>query len=421
MGKFKKDCIIDYTREEFLKKYNINDKYLEKLINSKDKKGKTILEYYNIDKDLLKRDSSSRAYYEIQYDIADLFKIMVKNFKSNPFYDSRYNLKNSTSEQIIEYNKKIINEIEKLPEYKQAYIKKSENYKFNYLLTKSIPVIIDKLSFLLNASLFNYDDFIHMTSIIGKLLDGFDFLIDECFFEGEKHKWVEENLGSGKKRVNNTRYSIDYVVKDCFNYFIRDDLRKFNSIIPKEMKNKLIDNNLENNIEELRNAYREEFDKATNKKILYKVNNEISNFIKNIRDIEEMIEFDKVQIETLEKNKIKIAELINFGVNLDDETFNARIYNIDLDTFIFKIKKERDKFLVENSQDKFIREDNKYINFMTDLINNCVEDIIDIRRRGISKKYEKLQNKKERKLKLIRKRLDYIFGRILIDTLEDEI
>ena len=102
-NEFRKDAIIDYTREEFFKEFGINKKEFESSIEK-------MLNYYNIKKDDLQRDPSDSANYEIEYDIAPLIAVMFKTFKENPSYDrrSRKNSnginKKATIQNIIQYN-----------------------------------------------------------------------------------------------------------------------------------------------------------------------------------------------------------------------------------------------------------------------------------------------------------------------------
>ena len=138
----RKDIEIDYTKDEFIKKYSIKKNDFKNDIS-------TFLNYFYLDKENLKRDSNEEGNYEIPYEIGDLLSLMFKNFKNSPFYDKRYNLDTKNTELTLNYINQILSEVENLPDYLKYTIKKNPTYSFNSNLNEIIPILINKFTALL--------------------------------------------------------------------------------------------------------------------------------------------------------------------------------------------------------------------------------------------------------------------------------
>ena len=73
---------------------------------------------------------------------------MFKNFKLNPLVDGRINKNAISIDKFIEYNKKIFEDIEELPNDIKFNIKNTSTYEFNYILNEVIPIILNKMTIL---------------------------------------------------------------------------------------------------------------------------------------------------------------------------------------------------------------------------------------------------------------------------------
>ncbi len=255
---FRKEIKINYTHYEFMKKYNqgtINKNTFKVIM--------PFLNYFDIDKKDLKRENTEELEYEIQYDIADLLSIMMKNFTQNPLYDLRSGNNKITSSTISQYNNYIINDINNLPDYLKLFIKNNENFKYNYTLAKFIPILLDRLS-LLFATISLYSNS-NAGNVLTDLISEIDQWIDNYFTHASELNHYKNNTQipilnfdslNQFNAQNDLGYSIDNILKEGFQRFHRDKNSEFDSSMPIDLFKEIMNCNNEDVTEdEIRSTY----------------------------------------------------------------------------------------------------------------------------------------------------------------------
>lgn len=377
----KKDRYINYTKEEFLEKYQISDNKFKDNISK-------VCSIFNIKQGLLKRDGEefkkdSSSVYEIKYEIADLLALMFKNYNKSLFNGSKGVRKNKTMMDFIEYNKNIIEDIDKLPEYLQYDIKKHNTYELIYSMTELMPIIINRLSAFFNIILTEEPS--KMNSILSSFVDDLDILLAKYSRKKLMVNWYKKRFNYNFK-VEEYNYNINKVIKDCFNKFIQEDTEylKLNELI-EEIYISEDDLNPEE-ISCLRKRYLEKLNK-------YYINDE-SNYlikekfkrakenvakIKNIKNIKKNTEryyFDKNEIK--EKLKLDFSNYIT-GI----QTVNCSInYNgIDLVPFLYRLEEESIKFMKNRKCELcWMCIEDDYENYSMELLDksyNCLNNSIN--------------------------------------------
>lgn len=109
---------IDYTKEEFLNTFGIKESKFRFNI-------KEVMEYFNLDIVSIKADYEETTNYRIPYEIAPLLAMMISIAGSKSEIPYRKGESKISATKCIEYNNKVINELEKLPDYLKNNIKKT--------------------------------------------------------------------------------------------------------------------------------------------------------------------------------------------------------------------------------------------------------------------------------------------------------
>ncbi|QAA30362.1 hypothetical protein [Clostridium manihotivorum] len=321
---WRKKVKINYSRSEYVKKYKsqtiTSNSFKERLDN--------MINQYNIDKANLKRDNIQEAEYEIQYDIADLFCIMLKDFTQNPLYDGRDSLDKVTATNIIDYNNTIIKDIENLPDYLKFFIKNDENFKFNYALSKYAPLLLDRLTLLFaTITLFSNSS---SGNIMIDLIKSIDQWIDQYFTHYNELENYKNNSDipilniSASNEINlesNAGYSIDLILERGFKKFYRND-NSFNSNIPKDLLDNILKNETKatnDNTDEIRSRYTEFLNRTyIPPKGLQKLESHYENIEKTVENIEDALKPSSIislKDDYIRFVKSKLHEgLLNFNI-----------------------------------------------------------------------------------------------------------
>lgn len=289
----RKDIEADYTKDEFINKYDIKKYDFKNDIE-------TFLNYFNLDKERLKRDSNEEGNYEIPYEISDLLSLMFKNFKDSPFYDKRYNLNTKNTDFTLNYINKILSEIETLPDYLKYNIKKNPSYLFNFSLNELIPILIDKFTtlFVLIGSRSDVSAGNQLIELIRQL----DKWIDNyCLHDQLVNSNQESNIPAldiddlGNIHLHaKYDYNIDSVLSKCLDDYLREHTTNLPHTIPDTLKSKLL--NISNKGKKKRKPNEDE---------LFQLRKEYDEFLNTLINKEH---FSKI-IDDINKEKEKIFNL----------------------------------------------------------------------------------------------------------------
>lgn len=235
----RKDIEIDYTKDEFIKKYSIKKNDFKNDIS-------TFLNYFYLDKEILKRDSNEEGNYEIPYEIGDLLSLMFKNFKNSPFYDKRYNLDTKNTELTLNYINQILSEVENLPDYLKYTIKKNPTYSFNSNLNEIIPILINKFTALL--VLIGSKSTVSAGNQLLQLIKELDMWIDNYCLSNHMSELAKASDihildidDTGNLHPHGKyEYNIDTVLSSCLNEHLKKYTGGLPSNIPDTLKDKLL-------------------------------------------------------------------------------------------------------------------------------------------------------------------------------------
>lgn len=447
---------IDYKLEEFRKKNKITKTYFKNNVNQ-------YKNHFDINVEEIK-NFDEEANYNIPFLAEPIMGLMFKNFKFNPLVDGRRNKNNIPIEKLIEYNKKIFEDIDKLPNDIKYNIKNTSTYEFNYALNEAIPIILDKMSILL--SLIISESSVSAGNPYRDLIDSLDswitnFMEHSIELEGKQNKIDNEkilvvNVGTfGKINIEkNSTYIMDKILKDEYVNNIKNvDLLKdklkidgteslfeyleyklTNKEIDKSKidRDKLIkwinneDNNEINNYESLladRECYLEEFKSSLNIDRICKDNIEHQKkpMILNIKDT------IYSELENLQNKCSGYRDIVNtidqilYGENFD--IYTIMLYNkikAIVNSEEYKLIVEQDFNVLDEDYDKFdiflekLAED-LWIETYKDEYEkvNKIRDIMD-------NKYKEFEEKNSQ-LNLIRTHLSKAIGQTITPTLQREI
>lgn len=168
---------IAYTKEEFIKEFDIKESIFRNNINY-------VMDYFKLDIRTIKADYEETTNYQIPYEIAPLLAMMISiagNKSRVPYMDKRKDKNKISSTEYIQYNNMVINELDKLPDYLKNNIKKHYFYKTNIELHKYIPILNDRLETIL--SIIKYKNKITSGNIILQLIKELDEVINKYLHE----------------------------------------------------------------------------------------------------------------------------------------------------------------------------------------------------------------------------------------------
>lgn len=208
--------LIDYKLDEFRKKNKITKNYFKNNIEG-------YIKHFNINIEEIKNGDEDTN-YNIPFLAEPIMGIMFRNFKLNPLVDGRRNKNNISIDKLIEYNKKILEDIDQLPTDMKYNIKKTSTYEFNYILNEVIPIILDKMSILFSMIISNSS--VSAGNSYIELIDSLDSWIinfinqsidrEESYRDKGDNEHLElniDNLGNFNTEKNGT-YIIDKILKD---------------------------------------------------------------------------------------------------------------------------------------------------------------------------------------------------------------
>ncbi|EHJ01897.1 hypothetical protein CDLVIII_5415 [Clostridium sp. DL-VIII] len=404
----RKDIEADYTKDEFIKKYDIKEYDFKNDIEK-------FLDYFYLDKERLKRDSNKEGNYEIPYEISDLLSLMFKNFKNSPFYDKRYNLDTKNTDFTLNYIDKILSEIENLPDYLKYNIKKNPSYLFNKNLKELIPILIDKFTalFVLIAS----KSHVSAGNQLKELIKQLDNWINNYCLHDQMMKSYEnydipildiddlQNIHLHDKY----NYDIDSVLSKCLDEHLRDDTTNLPIDLPEDLKSKLLNLSKkgkkkrkpnEDELFYIRKEYHEFLNTFLNKehfsKILSDIDNEaqkISNFNLihpklSLPEIENTLYDYCTTYNLMSSEDFHISS--NIPINFKNEISNLKIDNICLNHYLERLLEAHKKDLEDSkkdlisgnySLDKLNSEKN-----LRDELKKCASEIFNIQKNMYAEK-----------------------------------
>lgn len=262
-----KHRIIDYTKDEFLKEYDIEESFFRQHITQ-------IMEYYKLDKNCLKLDNEEAANYNIKYEIAPLLALQLKQkmtYGLNPIYDKRRNKSIFGADDLLEYNNSLIENISYLPDYLKHYMQSHYVYRSNLEVSKYIPLLCQKLT--LAFDIIVYENYISSGDIIINLVDYLDNWIHSYLVtflhnnNDNTRKSIEciesalkEEFGQDPHFTTKKNYSLDYLISETFKKFLSGDIDSLNPQINIDLKKSILDNNNASyeDIGSIRDNYKEE-------------------------------------------------------------------------------------------------------------------------------------------------------------------
>ena len=360
--KIKKNIIIQQilTTEmkkdiENFKKENDNlKKYKNK---NKDNKTNDIININNINGNILNTSNNS----EYLDNLSQINKELNKNYIN---LQNDFNLLSQNNEDIIKYNKKLINENEQFKKeikyLKEIYIKEKKllcdrDIENNNNEINELKNTIDNLENL-NKELKIKNDI--QKNEIENMKDSLNMKINEinkCYKEIENYK--NSNYNKINELINDKEIEI-------FN------LKKQNEKI-EEMLNEIFDKNISQNISKIKNMY------INNKENNYDIDNKLIKYIyennmNNINNIE-----NKIQILS---NFIKL--LIEQIIFFDEKLKIQNEMNIKSDIFSDNQKISKEFFNINYKNSEKNEEKENLINFnFNDTIKNSFEEFSDIKQK----------------------------------------
>lgn len=296
-----KDCCINYTKSEFVRAFNIKS---EKVFDTQLQKW---CEYYDIDINLFRRDGEEGRNFEIQYEIAPLLALVIKTFSDNPFYRTNAATNEITSIKIAQYNKKVIEEIDKLPSFVKNIVQFQPSYLQILQMSYLLPLVAKNFTMLF-ATIIKFNDELAenmITDLVCQISEWVrNFFLKHRQFEkiskksdiynisSEKISALQKELGNNLVSDNNqqrdfkprffkklsdippilncssdflvlnsnsdSHYTIDTAILRTFEAFYRDDSSKIDICygnLAKEIDNKSTSNVMPQECEQLRQQY----------------------------------------------------------------------------------------------------------------------------------------------------------------------
>lgn len=404
-----KQLKINYSKTDFFNKYK------ENIIGDSVFKNKLpkFLNYFDIDKDDLKRDNYQ---FEIQHDISDLLSLLAKSYMESPLCDGRYTDPNFNSSKVVDYNTRTIDDVNKLPDYIKYFIKNTENFKFNYSLSKFVPLLLDRLTLLFSTISTCSDS--NAGNILIDLISSIDGWIDSYLIHTSELDYYKAKTDSVICNVNSFNqingqkdlgYSIDNVLRESFKTFYRPNNLEFDDDIPDHLLADLLECEETTPESKLTNL-REEYTDFLNSK--YTTPEHLKRQDDEYKAINEYADSKAIlSPETFRKSK---TDYIRFYINSLNEallkcnaghSINQSIDGINASIFI--------EILISCTHDKLEK-----------TIVSCARDIYELKLKAIEMKYELYKQMKNSNqninLNLIRQHFDSALGQTLLLILNKE-
>lgn len=447
---------IDYKLDEFRKKNKISKTYFKNNI-------KKYKNYFDINVEEIKNFDEDTN-YNIPFLVEPIMGIMFKNFKLNPLVDGRINKNAISIDKFIEYNKKIFEDIEELPNDIKFNIKNTSTYEFNYILNEVIPIILNKMTILF--SLIISESSVSAGNSYIDLIDALDSWIVNFVKHSVELKEKKENIdnneilminidnyGQFNFEKNNT-YLMDKILKDEY-------INNINKVNLLKEKMKIIGTeNLFEYINCKSNDKKIDKSKVDRERVIEWINNEELNKIYDysnllsekeqfLQDFKSKLTMEKIDIDILECQKRKmildIKEIINIELytlknkysNYTDvrNVVDKILHSTDYDIYTIMLYKKV-KLIINSKEYISIFEqdtdclDEDYDNFNIFLeklaeelwIETYKDDYDKVKKvkNIIDNKYKELDNKKSQ-LNLIRSYLSKAMGQTITPILQKEI
>lgn len=222
MGNYMKNEKYNYTIKDFIEEFGGKE-------NETGEKIRKTLDYFKIDRGFFHNDKNNNSTrYDIPYEFADLLNCMIKAYELSITKGKKFpkNKKTLKMDEIINYNKKLFDEIEKLPDYIKYDIKKDSSYKYNYKFNELSKILIEKLSVLFSIVMLRSN--VEAGNILEELIKNIDILICRYFDDYIFKKYLmDENIMQinldedfNINFKNRSKYSLESVLKNAF-----DDLK----------------------------------------------------------------------------------------------------------------------------------------------------------------------------------------------------
>ena len=209
--------IFTKTKKEFIEDNKINDNNFTRDVNF-------FIDNLGLDPEAIRADDG-RDNFQFSLLLEPIIAILIKGCKNNPVYKKN---KKISINDIIEYNKNIFKEINKLPEDLKYDIKQTESYHYNYKLNILLPMLVDRLDLLfkLVISETNIENGDGIVQLI-KNIDEWIVRLKEEEVKYNKVKKIVENNNSELEfdlhyEIHNstqdgTNSLIDSALKSCYN------------------------------------------------------------------------------------------------------------------------------------------------------------------------------------------------------------
>ncbi|WP_333861559.1 hypothetical protein [Clostridium sp.] len=329
-----KHRIIDYTKDEFLKEYDIEESFFRQHITQ-------IMEYYKLDKNCLKLDNEETANYNIKYEIAPLLALQLKQKMThglNPIYDKRRNKSIFSVDALLEYNNSLIKNICCLPNYLKYYMQDHYVYKLNSEVSNYIPLLLKKL--ILAFDIMAHENYISNGDIIINLVKYLDtwiysylltFLNNSNNREKIEHteSVLKEKFGQDHYLTTEKNYSLDYLISETFKKFLREDIDSLNPEIEIDFKKSILNttkNISTEDIQSIRDDYKEQLNLSFYEYILNSTFSNHEDLIKsNIHEYSSRLDYlsdNKDSIIIIFRKYIK--SLLEKNINIADVEKNIR-------------------------------------------------------------------------------------------------
>lgn len=396
---------VNYTKREFLETYRIKESKFRENIRE-------VMSYFNLNIESIKRDFEESANYEIPYEIAPLLAMMISitaNKSINPYRDARKDKDRISVSECIDYNKLIIEELEKLPQYLKNNIKENYSYKINLELHKYIPLLQDRLNTIF--SIIRYRNRITAGNIILDIVSDLDEIINKYLYEFQKGinykndlKFIDESLSKEVYKKNiyiNKEYNINSLITETYNKFnpYKDEVTLCKNI---NFLGTISDDMDEKNIDELRKEYLEELNLNS---IDSKINVLFDNFDRRVNDKFNLLLSKSKYFEENKNEKIeKYINIINCAYEDYVKGNNINGYNYYIDIYTLE------------NYFKYIQKSSEKEKIIKTIAEEMVEkDILKVKRLEIFKDNINKNGVKDS----IDKSLDILLGQVLIDLVNN--
>lgn len=180
-----KDCCINYDTAEFLELSQLSKKQFE---NGLDWLCKT----YHFDKMYFKSRpnlSGRQSNIEIQYEMAPLLSLILNANANKEIFKSEEKQKIT---EIVKFNEKQIDEIEKLPPYLKNLIKNETTYWQVYQMSSLLPMLIERFAMLF-ATIAHFEANLAQ-NMVGDIIKQLDDWINNIFLHNYQLKMAESQI-----------------------------------------------------------------------------------------------------------------------------------------------------------------------------------------------------------------------------------